>query len=330
MQLASGIGSWPGVSAREATRAVADVVGAADQGLPYLPETPGRGPGADLIGRSAGLLVEMPVDLQPSGWRLADAPGRDVRRAGGFLREDLDELAEAYDGWAGPLKVQVCGPWTLAASIALPRGERAVHDPGAARDLTASLAEGLRTHLADVARLVPGASLLVQIDEPALPAVLAGTLPTVSGFSRLRAVEAGLAQAGLTEVLSVVPDGIETVVHCCAPDVPIDLIRSAGAAAVAVDVSLVTPSGWDEIATSAEAGLALWAGVVPTDGGDVRPDATLAPLFAAWDRLGLPYDHLATTVLTPACGLAGLDQSDAVRAQRAALAATDLLAERLA
>lgn len=330
MQLASGIGSWPGVSAREATRAVADIVGAADQGLPYLPETPARGPGADLIGRTAGLLVEMPVDLQPSGWRLADAPGRDVRRARGFLREDLDELAEAYDGWVGPLKIQVCGPWTLAASIALPRGERAVHDPGAARDLTASLAEGVRTHLADVARLVPGARPVVQVDEPALPAVLAGTLPTVSGFSRLRAVEAGIAQAGLTEVLAVVPDGIETVVHCCASDVPIDLIRSAGAQAVAVDVSLLTPSGWDEIATSAEAGLRLWAGVVPTDGGDVRPDATLAPLVAAWDRLGLPDDHLASTVLTPACGLAGLDQPGAVRTQRAALAAADLLAERLA
>ena len=40
-------------------------------------------------------------------------------------------LAEAYDGYPGALQVQVGGPWTLAASVELTRGERALVDPGA-------------------------------------------------------------------------------------------------------------------------------------------------------------------------------------------------------
>ena len=62
-------------------------------------------------------------------------------RAASLWSEDLDELAAAYDGYAGPLKVQVAGTWTLAASIELHRGERAVTDEGAAREIVESLAE---------------------------------------------------------------------------------------------------------------------------------------------------------------------------------------------
>src|SRR5664280_1435901 len=80
--------------------------------------------------------------------------GHDSHRTSGLLREDLDELAEAFDGYEGDLKVQIAGPWTLASSIWLHRGERSVVDAGATRDVIASLAEGLRVHLDEVAQLV--------------------------------------------------------------------------------------------------------------------------------------------------------------------------------
>ena len=155
------MGSWPGTDVRETLAVVRDLLadpGDGAEGLPYLPELPDRGPGADLVGRGLGCSVDLPVDLQPSGWRLTDRPGRDQNRTGAFLREDLDELAEAFDGWTGRLKLQVAGPWTLAASTWLPRGERVASDPGATRDLVDSLAEGVRLHLATVQRLVPGAA----------------------------------------------------------------------------------------------------------------------------------------------------------------------------
>src|SRR5882672_11182540 len=76
---------------------------------------PGTDPGADLTGRTAALLIDMPVETTPAGWKLADRPGRDQRRAADLLAADLDAAQEAADAWTGPFKVQVCGPWTLAA-----------------------------------------------------------------------------------------------------------------------------------------------------------------------------------------------------------------------
>jgi len=155
---ASGVGSWPDTDVREALAAIRDLL--SEDGLPYLPELPARGPGADIIGRSAGLLADLAVDLQPMGWRFVDRPGRDAHRTSGLIRQDLDELAEAFDGYAGDLKVQIAGPWTLASSIWLHRGERSVVDAGATRDVIASLAEGLRVHLGEVAQLLPKATRL--------------------------------------------------------------------------------------------------------------------------------------------------------------------------
>ena len=125
--VATGVGSMPGTDPAEATRTVLGEL----PDLPHVPELPARGAGADLTGRGAALLVDLPVDLQPSGWRLTGRPGRDLTRTAAYLRQDLDELAEAFDGWTGRLKLQVAGPWTLAASTWLPRGERVVSDPGA-------------------------------------------------------------------------------------------------------------------------------------------------------------------------------------------------------
>lgn len=332
---ASGIGSWPGVDPLEAARTVLGELGTAP-GLPHVVELPGRGPGAELVGRAASLLVELPVDLQPSGWRLTDHPGRDAERARSLLRSDLDALAEAAEGYTGPLKVQVAGPWTLAASLRLPRGERSVVDPGARRDVTASLAEGLAVHLADVARTVPGAALVVQLDEPSLPAVLAGRLPTASGFGRLPAVPAEKLETGLREVLEVARSAGagETLVHCCAEDVPLAVLRGSGADGVAVDLSRLGAAGWESVALGVEEGQRLWAGVVPT-GSTGR---TAVPGVAAladgvrgpWRRVGLPLEGLADVVVTPACGLAGSAPATARDALRRVVEVADALAETAA
>jgi hypothetical protein len=150
--LASGVGSWPGEAVVEAARATFGVL---VDDIPHLVELPGRGPGADLVGRGAVFLEGLPVDLQPSGWRLVDHPGRDLGRAQSFLHHDLDVLAEVADGYTGPLKLAVAGPWTLAVSLSLVRLERAVVDPGACRDIVDSLAAGLAQHVAHVARRPP-------------------------------------------------------------------------------------------------------------------------------------------------------------------------------
>jgi methionine synthase II (cobalamin-independent) len=323
--IATGIGSWPGVDVAEALAVVRGEL--AD--LPHLPELPARGPGADLVGRAAARLVSMPVDLQPAGWRLVDHPGRDQARAAAFWREDLDRLAQAYDGWDGPLKVQLAGPWTLAALLWLPRGERAVVDPGAARDVVQSTAEAVTVLVQDVSRLVPGARVVLQLDEPALPAVLAGRVPTASGFGHLRAVPGSEVRAGLETVLAAaVAAGATTAVHCCAADVPVGLLREAGAQAVALDVGLLDARGWESVATSVESGVTLWAGIVAATGPLPATTELADRVVRPWRELGLAVDLLNRLVVTPTCGLAGASPSAARQVLARCVETARELAER--
>ena len=137
------------------------------------------------------------MDLQPSGWRLVDQPGRDLRRAAGLPRpRPRRPRGRSPRTTPGPLKLQVAGPWTLAATVELHYGDKAVSDPGAVRDLIQSLAEGVRRHVADVAGRLPDAQMVLQLDEPSLPAVLAGQVPTASGFGTLRSVEEQVVRDG--------------------------------------------------------------------------------------------------------------------------------------
>ncbi|MFE0402265.1 MULTISPECIES: methionine synthase [Streptomyces] len=308
---ATGVGSLPGGDAREAAKTATGSF----EDFPFLAELPARGPGADMIGRTAGLLVELYARVEPSGWRLGDRPGRDTRRARSWLREDLDALEEFTQGYEGPLKVQAVGPWTLAAALELRNGEAALSDPGACRDLAASLAEGLREHLAEVGRRVPGARLVLQLDEPSLVAVLRGQVRTASGYRTHRAVDRQIIEATLRDVVGVHGDG-PVVVHSCAPDVPFALLRRAGAAAVSFDLSLLTERDDDAIGEAVEGGTRLFAGVVPgTDVPLSDPAGSVMGVRTLWRRLGLSPGLLAETVtITPACGLAGASPDYARRA----------------
>ena len=295
---ATGIGSLPGTDPAEAVRLVLGEL----PDFAHLPELPARGPGADLIGRTAALLVDVAFDLTPAGWRLVPRPGIDQRRAREFLDRDLDALTDVADGYTGPFKVQAAGPWTLAAGLERTRGDRAVVDPGARRDLAQSLAEGLGAHAAAVAARLPGAEVVVQLDEPSVPAVLMGGLPTVSGFGKLSAVEAQVVEQELAAVVAALH---RPVVHCCAADIPLDLFRAAGADAVSFDLGLVQEL--DPIGTAVEAGTHLMLGVVAgTDSRLPAAKATASRVQAWWRELGFPADRLAGAVtLTPSCGLAG-------------------------
>ncbi|WP_338783298.1 methionine synthase [Streptomyces sp. DG1A-41] len=310
---ATGVGSMPGGDAREAARTVTGTF----EDFPFLPELPARGPGADMIGRTAGLLVELYARVEPSGWRLGDRPGRDTKRARAWLGEDLDAVEEFTQGYQGPLKVQVVGPWTLAANLELRGGEAALSDPGACRDLAASLAEGLRLHLAEVQRRVPGAQLVLQLDEPSLTAVLRGQVKTASGYRTHRAVDRQIIEATLRDVVAVHAGG-PVVVHSCAPDVPFALLRRAGAAAVSFDFSLLTERDDEVIGEAVEGGTRLFTGVVPTTQGPLSdPAGSVMGVRTLWRRLGLSPGLLAEAVtVTPACGLAGASPGYA----RAALA----------
>lgn len=315
---ATGIGSYPGADAADFDEALKIVLGSAP-GLPYLPELPGRGVGADMIGRALAIVAELGADLQPAGWRLTGAaPGLEQRRARSLLGQDLDALEEHTQGYDGRLKIQVTGPWTLAATVERPTLDRLLADHGARRELAQALAEGLRSHIADVRRRVPGAEIVVQLDEPALPAVLAGKVPTASGFHRHRSVDDPAASPALEWVMAAVKDsGATPVVHCCAADVPFALLTGAGAEGISIDLSTQTAESYDALAGVLESDRMLMLGIVPATDPDRWPDdgALTTRVLRLLDMLGLdPGSGSGELVITPTCGLAGASTGWARRA----------------
>ncbi|HNM84621.1 MAG TPA: methionine synthase [Mycobacterium sp.] len=301
---ATGIGSWPGTTAREA----AEIVVGELHTLPHLVELPARGVGADMIGRAGGLLVDIAVDTVPRGYRIVPRPGAVTRRALSLLREDVDALEEAWEtaGAGAPdrmVKVQAPGPVTLAAQLELGNGHRAITDAGALRDLAASLAEGVSVHAAEVARRL-GSPVVVQFDEPLLPAALAGRLSGVTSMTPVHPVDEVVAIELLDLCATVGP----VAVHCCAAEVPWKVLQRSKIAAVSVDVGALAAGDLDGVGEFVESGRAVLLGVVPTTAPAKPPavEEVATAAAAVTDRLGFARNVLRERIgITPGCGLAG-------------------------
>ena len=313
--LGTGIGSMPGEDLATSLQVVLDVL-AHEHGLPFLPELPARGVSSAMVGRTLSLVDEIGVDLQPAGWRLTDASGVDQRRARSRLDQDLDVLEELTQGYDGAFKVQIVGPWTLAAMVEKPRGDKVVSDHGARRDLAQALAEAARGHVRDVRRRLDdrgeASRLVVQVDEPALAMVMGGGVPTASGFGRHRTVHPPEISEQLGWVLAAITEeGAEPWVHACAPETPLELLRGAGARGLAVDVDVLNGAGHNALGEALEAGERVVLGCVPSlDEAALTDTAVVERVLRLLDMLGLDPETVAGQLgVSPTCGLAGASQS---------------------
>jgi methionine synthase II (cobalamin-independent) len=312
----------PGEDFAESLQVVLGEVG----DLPFLPELPDRGVQAAMTGRTLAVVTDLGIDLQPAGWRLTDTAGIDHRRAASLLAHDLDILEELRPARLDTFKIQVAGPWTLAASVERPRGDKVLADHGARRDLAQALAEGVSRHVDDVRRRLAPERIVLQLDEPALPAVLAGAIPTASGFSRHRSVDAPEAATALGWVVervrgeSVDPkvrdDGVdgddrqtsEIVLHCCAEDLPWQVLTEVDLDAVSFDLGLLDKTDLDAMGDWLDRGRHAWPGVVPTAEPERWPTGAdlTRKVLTWWADLGYrETERLPPTTVTPACGLAG-------------------------
>ncbi|MDQ0690345.1 hypothetical protein QF047_001305 [Arthrobacter sp. W4I7] len=305
---ATGLGPWPGEDPVEAAKIIRGELGSPH--LPFLAELPDRGVGSDALGRTAAMLEELAVDVQPYGWRLVDRPGKDFRRAASALATDINVLADvagAEDNPAAEFKVQLVGPLSLAAGLHLHNGERALIDYGARRDLAASLAAGVGRYLSRVAAAVPGARLVVQIDEPDISAVLAGTIPTASGYRTLRAVPSSEARESWRVVLDALraAGAAEIVISVPEVEAPFEQILAAGADGIAVPLRALTSRQWEQLAGAAEAGKRLWIGVLDAAGESLpKVPGCVDAVWRPWRQLGLSPEGLSTVRVTPSSGLA--------------------------
>ncbi|GAA1070531.1 hypothetical protein [Tsukamurella spumae] len=299
----TGIGSVPGTDPREAA---GTVVGELE--VPFLPELPNRGVGADMIGRAAGLLVDIGFDVSTTGYRIGVPDGRVARRAGDYLERDLDAFEEAYEvarrRGSGTVKAQVAGPLTLAAGLELPNGHRVARDRGAMRDIAASLAEGLGRHVADLRRRC-GAGVVLQLDEPSMWSVVHGTVPALTKLDPVRAVPAIEAAELLAGVVDAVRDaGAPVLLHLCGP-VVWDVVRRVPVDGALVDITRLAAADYEGFGELVESRPVIGLGLAPTVPGRRSPADLAALALRVYDEIGLPRRDLTRATVTPVCGLAG-------------------------
>lgn len=317
----SGLGSLPGTDVGAGVR-----VALTETTLPWLPEFPARGPWASMIGRALGMVDGLGASLHAGQWCLTDTHGVDQRRARATLRNDLDVLEENAQGYSGELRLTTAGPWTLAAATLLPRGGRVLGDPVARRDLAQALASGVDALRNEIERRLPGVSVKLQVDEPSLPAVLCGAVPTEGGYFRHRAVDK-------EEALWLLAGMDGDVLHCCAPGLDIGLVigeHGAGFSGVALDQRLLTRADFDVLGQLMESGREVLLGVAdaalalaPT------ADQLTAKALSVLRPLELGETALANVVLTPSCGLASLPVSEVLPLLAALRATADRLDDEL-
>jgi 5-methyltetrahydropteroyltriglutamate--homocysteine methyltransferase len=304
---ASGVGSWPGVAARQAAEVVVGELGGA---LAHIVELPARGVGADTVGRAGALLIDVAIDTVPRGYRVAARRGAVTRRAASLLEEDIDALEEAWEmaglrGSGRAVKVQAPGPVTLAAELELANGHRVITDFGAVRDIAASLAEGVAAHRAAVSRRLD-TPVVVQFDEPSLPAAVAGQLTGVTALTPVAPIDEALATTLLDTCVAAA--GADVLVHSCGVELPWKILRRSNIAAVFVDATTLRAGDLDAIAEFVESGRAVVLGVVAATAPARRlsVEEVAAAVVAVTDRLGFSRSALRDRIgISPACGLAG-------------------------
>lgn len=324
----TGPGPVAGTDPREIARAVVGECHA----MPFLPELPDRGPGADSVGRTGVMLADLPVDVSPRGWRLAGSPGRLTRRATDFLARDRDALEEAdelvrdSDAPGSPedrrLVLRVLGPWSLAAALELPAGLPVLTDRGARRDLAGSLAEGVAGQAVRLASRM-GTGTRIVLDEPSLWRVAAGAVVGPSRFDPIPAVPPeqlslalcrfadSLRASGVDEVLVRVP----TITGPDAParwsvvsepprgETPLDGLCMDAQALHRVDSHAALDAAGTILGDGRILQIEGGAGTCwpPRSGADV--EESVAAILTLLDRLSAPrYATLDQLVLTPTVG----------------------------
>lgn len=321
--------------------------------LPGLPELPGRGLHSQLLARSLAQLSELSAELTSYGWRITQRPGADDQRARGWLRSDVDTLADVrgqrresgldtdHDGLGAPLVLELLGPISLMAGLALHSGEKVLTDHGARRDLAASLATGAAEHLSHVRRAAAPSSSTVILSEPDYIRARGGLIPTVSGYRTIRALDREEARGHLGLMIETLErSGVDEILLDLGGRVESEHVQDFRAAqgpkasGFAVDLTTMQAPEWERTAELVESGATMLASTLtspetaaaarPASRDAARRGVTQLPqvsdlarrLRGPWDRLGMPLDSLENFILV---GSADRHRTEPDRSQFAAL-----------
>ncbi|QGU07124.1 hypothetical protein COCCU_05900 [Corynebacterium occultum] len=339
---AYGLGELPGTSVAEA----ADMILGETGDLVHLPQLPGRGLGSDAVGRTATLLEGIHVDRGPRSWIMSARPQIETRRSRDLVERDLEVCAEVWNMKANTIKVQVAGPWMLAAQIEMSNGHKVITDRGAMRDLTDSLIAGIRAHLAHVAHSLdvlasPQALyselvdpvVVLQIDEPLLPKINAGKILGTTEFENIPAVAENDIAERLNQVIeSVRGGGVSSVLLNQTGYSPLwEVARESGADTVQLSLDLVRGNEHlDGFGRAISEGVRLGLGITnPGDQVDElgeKPRALAVRVARFFDEIGLDRALLGSAVdIHPRGGITTGTLNDAAAAYRMARVVAGML-----
>lgn len=302
---------FPGLDPIEIHQVVRGELG--EPNLPVLPQLSERGVGADPLGRSAALISDMGFDLQPHGWRIGVRDGLDARRARSILRSDENLLADVLGAEKKPalrLKISVLGPWSLAAGLYLSHGERILLDHGARRDVLEAYAEGVKEHLLRLRSTTTLRSFTVQLEEPQLPAVLDGTLPTASGYRTLRSIPRAEVRQVYAQFVTTLSDvaGTSVIINLPGADNDwrqrVDLTHQAGIGGYLINPAHLSAFGWERVAALVESGSQIYLQIL--EPGMRAPGVVdgVKKILRPWQQLGLPLTALGQLTLMPTTSFA--------------------------
>lgn len=325
MTRAYGLGPLPGTSIAEAC----DVIVSETGGLPHLPQLPERGLGSDPVGRTASLLEAVHVERGPRSWRMSPRPQLLTRRTADRLERDLDECQEAWDVTLPAVKIQLTGPWTLAASIELSDGHRVLTDRGALRDLTEALIAGANRHITDVSRRFGSSEILVQLDEPLLTDVVAGKLTGTSRLDEIAPVHPRDVGERLAHVIGHL-DAAEVALNLTGQTPEWEVVAASGVATVQLSLDRITGTRQlDALGGAVSGGLRIGFGVTASgeeiDEAQEKPRDRALGIARVWRELSLDPLLLREVDVHPRGPLTG-SLLDASRAYAMAQAVAGVLA----
>ncbi|GED07077.1 hypothetical protein AUR04nite_26090 [Glutamicibacter uratoxydans] len=300
---------FPGTDPVEIHKVIRGELG--EPNLAVFPQLAQRGVGADPLGRSAALVADMGFDLQPHGWRIAVPDGIDARRARSLLRSDenlLADIAGAEKKHPERLKTTVTGPYTLAAGLYLSGGERVLSDYGARRDVIEAYAHGVAAQIQRLAKSTTIKHFTIQLDEPMLPAVLDGTVPTASGYRTLRSVPRSEVRAGYQQFTQILEDALGSDAAHLVANLPsqdeqlverIDILHQAGIRGWVIDPAGLGHRQWERIAGLVEAEGQIFLQVLEPGGKAPGVVDGVNTILRPWRQLGLSLHRLGQLTLMP-------------------------------
>lgn len=307
----SGVGVWGGEDFRQAQSFVLGKLGVGH--LPFFPYLPARGVGYDLFSRSLLVLEQMPVDLQPYGWRLVSRGGFDQRKLLGSFRDDFFVLAELFQqcgkrgevGFLPEFKLQILGPWSLLAGLALPSGRVALSDFGACVDVVQAFLSGVVGYVKSFLDVLPGVRLVVQLCEDKVFEVCEGLVPTASGYGFVAPVGVERVSGVLQEVVSVLRGcGVSDVVFSSVFGAALPFVFDIKCDAVLVDVSGFGVGDWERVGSVLESGVGVFFALnlgqrVFLDSGVAFVGGLVSQVYGSLKSLGFSVEVLDRVVLLP-------------------------------